>query len=102
LSERARITIDVVIDGDRIDGEASDGSGAPERFSGWLELIASLDRLLEARRQARPCVCVAFDSEEAAQAFAGSPELGEALRRAGATEAPHVALVAPPGSPEIA
>ena len=54
MSERARITIDVRIDGDRIDGEASDGSGAPERFSGWLELIASLDRLLAAAGRVRP------------------------------------------------
>ena len=54
VSPRARITIDVVIDGERIDGEAGDGVGEPERFSGWLELIAALDRLLVAAGRVRP------------------------------------------------
>jgi hypothetical protein len=40
--------IDVVIDGREISGDATDGEGTTQRFSGWLGLIGALDALLGA------------------------------------------------------
>jgi hypothetical protein len=44
--ENKRITIDVLIDGDEISGQACDGEGQPTLFIGWLGLIWVLDGLL--------------------------------------------------------
>jgi hypothetical protein len=42
-----RLTLDLRVDGDQISGQAGDGRGRPESFSGWVGLIGVLDRLLE-------------------------------------------------------
>jgi hypothetical protein len=51
--------IAVVLDGNEISGDASDGEGRTRRFSGWLGLIGALDALLgahtdETEGQGRP------------------------------------------------
>jgi hypothetical protein len=46
-----RIAIDVSFEGEQISGEAGDGIGPPQPFSGWLGLITVLDRLLAPRRR---------------------------------------------------
>jgi hypothetical protein len=43
-----QLVIDVVIDGREISGDATDGEGTTQRFSGWLGLIGALDALLGA------------------------------------------------------
>jgi hypothetical protein len=40
------ITIDVLVDGDEISGEAGHGHNEPMVFVGWLGLIRVLDELL--------------------------------------------------------
>jgi hypothetical protein len=43
------ITIDVLVDGDEISGQAGDRQDAPMLFIGWLGLIWVLDELLGVR-----------------------------------------------------
>jgi hypothetical protein len=40
------ITIDVLVHGDEISGQAGDGEDRPQLFIGWLGLIWVLDELL--------------------------------------------------------
>jgi hypothetical protein len=42
-----RIVIDVRVDGNEISGRASEETGEPRPFLGWLGLIAALDGLLD-------------------------------------------------------
>jgi hypothetical protein len=48
-AERVHIAIDVSFEGEQISGEAGDGTGPAQPFSGWLGLITVLDRLLAPR-----------------------------------------------------
>ena len=90
-SESVHLAIAVDFDGDEISGHASDGLAAPTPFSGWLGLMGVLDVLLSAaptRGVTRPgvCVCLRFATAEAAEAFAASDALHDALRGHGTTE----------------
>lgn len=90
-SESVHLAIAVDFDGDEINGHASDGLAAPTPFSGWLGLMGVLDVLLSAaptRGVTRPGVCVGlrFATAEAAEAFAVSDALHDALRGHGTTE----------------
>jgi hypothetical protein len=46
LTQPKHIAIDVHVDGEEISGVASDGTGRPTPFLGWVGLFAALDRLL--------------------------------------------------------
>ncbi len=45
-AQTKHITIDVVVNGDEITGQAGDGEDHPQLFIGWLGLIWVLDELL--------------------------------------------------------
>lgn len=45
--ETRRVIIDARVGDGQITGSACQESGAPKQFSGWLELLAALDVLLE-------------------------------------------------------
>jgi hypothetical protein len=50
------IAIDVRLDGDEISGSAGDGTGRPQAFRGWLELLVALDGLLHTNDEERPAL----------------------------------------------
>jgi hypothetical protein len=89
-----QIAIDVQVEGEEINGHASDGIGSPKPFSGWLGLIGALDGLLSSPRAAAvpPSVriCLGFATAEQASAFAGSAALRDAIQDAGTTGPPQI------------
>ena len=46
-SQTFHLALDVVIKDHKLRGQVGDGVGQPTAFSGWLGLIAALDRLLD-------------------------------------------------------
>jgi hypothetical protein len=47
-----KITLELRLAGDELDGRASDEDGLDRPFSGWLGLLVTLDSLLEAAPEA--------------------------------------------------
>jgi hypothetical protein len=52
-SQSFHLALDVVVKDDQLRGQVGDGVGQPTTFSGWLGLIAALDRLLDTADAAR-------------------------------------------------
>jgi hypothetical protein len=95
-----QLIVDVRIDGDEISGHAGDGGGQPRPFHGWLGLLGALDGLVAAPSSGadRPSVrvCLAFQTDAEAAAFADSEALRDALRASGACSRPEIWVTRPP------
>jgi len=52
-SQTFHLALDVVVKDQKLRGQVGDGVGQPTAFSGWLGLIAALDRLLDTAGAAR-------------------------------------------------
>jgi hypothetical protein len=92
--QTVHIAIDASIDGVEIRGHIGHGISGPRAFTGWLELIGALDGLLSvpsaSGEEPKARVCVPFATAEQAEAFAGSPELHAAMRKAVVNGGPEI------------
>jgi hypothetical protein len=56
VNRAVTIELELLVDGDDVQGHATDGTGSRRDFTGWLGLIAALDALLgDAAPTPPPC-----------------------------------------------
>jgi hypothetical protein len=97
-AQTVHIAIDASVDGEQIRGHIGHGISGPRAFTGWLELIGALDGLLSvpnaSGEEPQVRVCIPFATAEQAEAFAGSPELDAAMRKAVVGGGPEIVITA--------